>query len=521
MWLNSLMFRRQFKNYEYAILGLLIMGFLVLVSQLLGTGITPGDDNYFAVDRFRRQGLLDSSLSQAIGQGRFYYIFTMTLTQLLYLDSQYLFLTFAKIATNLFLFYSLFQFMRELFGFRLAAITGFVTIALLDTYGAAVNPFFAWPLMYGLGAALQIFSFWLYTKACKQQTSFFSAYVFYLASLIFYEPMLFYCLGYLCIYYYFNSDNLNYKFFGSWLKKLLIKNQGLFCVLICYLVTYYVFRYFNPSAYEGSKELTFDDLVVTAKTIIKFSLSGVYSKFEHVNTNLIRPILVTAVVCFGIFLTFLKINEQHVSKLTFKQVVKIILVISFFVFSPNFLFGFVEKYRNMVKYSQYYVASYYSAFAIIILVSLLVGFIFEFFIKNGKIKRILFSFFVAGFFGFYTFLNVSQSDEIHQRFRYLGLRWPLIKESLNELQSQQVAFNKICVNNFIFSPEDTYNYWPLYLSDYYGKKIEILTNVTKDVGCDIYLNFSVLPNTETATISLQTLDGKTKVYKEAKLGFLN
>ncbi len=480
-----------FKSEEFVIYSLFLIASWILISQLWGTGIQPGDDAYFAVDRFRRGGILESSLAQSIGQGRFYYLITMTLTQLLYLDDSMVVQNLFKMLADLFVFYSFFRLTKELFGLQTAAFTGLIGIAIFDTYGAAVNPFLAWPMMYGLGAGIQLFSFWLYAKACKNKSSFFSAYSFYFISLIFYEPMVFYSVGYLFIYYFFRSDEIKEFGFISWIKKAFYKNYGLIIALGLYFSAYLIFRYFYPSQYDGNKELTLDSASRIFKTILDFSFGGAKWLLDYNFVDVYRSLALTSIVVFGFIYAFKKLNSQNFRVKDVWHLFKVILVLVFFILCPNFLYGFIEKYRQWVVYSPYYVSSFYSVFAIIMLLGVLTTFLWNSIINQNKYVKnlVIVVFVIIG--GIFTFSNISQASAIHLQFRLHGLRWPLIKKTLNELGEHSIPFNTICSNSFVLSPEDTYNYWPLYLSNFYDKKINFQKVQTDNSNCDIYVDYLI------------------------------
>ena len=453
-----------------AYVGLLIV-FGALLSRLWGNGFTSGDEGFTATARFRFGGVWEAAVAMATQHGRFYHLVVYPIAQLPYVFDSLAVVNGARIVSSALPFLGFFGFVRELAGRRTALIAGFTVVGLLDTVGGSYNPFHGLPLWFNTGAFLVIASLWLYLRQLRRGGSLHGAYAVFFLSLLFYEINIFYAAAFPLLHHMEPSKPAG----------LIRANAGWVVALALYFALYWGFRTAYPGSYEGSKELTIGAWRDVTRTIWNFSVNGFFLRwyspaYAGISLSAASYTLVWAV---GLVLSF------RVADLTDKQSPARAWAMTAaampFVFVPNLLFGFVERYRTWVQAEPYYLGSFSSAFALG-LVAALVACGLERSARAKAIKTIIALLILP--IGLIVYGNQVHSLDFYNESRRDADRWKAAAEVARKIRTGEIGGRSLCTSTFL-KREDPYDYWSAYLTRHSGQPVKLRFGDAP--GCDAKL----------------------------------
>lgn len=454
-----------------------------IISQLLGIAFTGGDDVFIAVDYLEKDGMINAAIKQAIGQGRFFAIFTYYLAELTFYFgfevTNFFKILFASL--SIYLYYIL---IKKVTNKSFSLFNIIIFVMFFDWYGGDFNPYHNVTQWYNLGFIFLLISFICFINDIKNdKSSIYPAFFFFL-SISFYEIFILYFVAFV---FYLICKN----FFT---KKNLIKHfpKLLFSISI-YLFLYVSFRLKYPSLYEGNKGLYFGDAFNSIFTIIRLSVLGVGAKYisYYSSATIIKSFLLST---FSICIFFYFVSKNKIqSKLNFKTLFFLFIL----VIIPNILFGFIQKYHSWFGY---YVGSYFSSFVIIPIVAS-----YFLWIKDTNKSIFILSSFFLYVVSVLIFLNYFERFD---KFKVDRLKWNLIDKLINEKELKLTNKTLICTDNF-FDRKSSYNvypYWDKYIYSKIKIKPKIVYNsmfdkkdeshwpgyISEGCECDYFLNFQRL-----------------------------
>jgi hypothetical protein len=486
------------KYFLYAILMTLV---IIILFQLWGRAIRGADDPAIALDSLRQGGIWLASYHQAVSQGRFSYILTYFLTQLPYQSNDFVLLNLTLITTNLMIFILFYRFLSSLWGRSFAFLNCFIALVLFNWVGGEFNLFHGSPLWCSVGFIFLLLSLTRFNEQCKKRNDqFLLAFFLFFLCTLFYEPFLFYAAIFPIIYFSHNDLNLNKNNFFIFSREFLYRFRFLFLSICIYLICYFGFRLFFPSTYEGTKELHFNSLERTWKTIRRFSFGGVYFSGPYFfgGFMLISGIM-TALTTIGLGIVFYlnKISPPEIKKIKIKNVFLTFVSVGLYVFFPNLLYGFIEKYHTWSDIDPYYVGSYLSVFAVTIFVSLAISMLINH-LRNTYVKVVAYLLIVAGvgFLGFGNFINAQRVfyfDRIHAH------KWPMMIQLLEQASSAIEVNSVLCTTTLMRSFEsfNIYDYWSQYISMKLGKEVKLKIKPPDDPECTWVVDYEAVPYTIT------------------------
>ena len=322
--------------------------------NFLDIAFTGGDDPFISLSHLDHDGILNSSIKQSQGQGRFYYIITWSLTQLSYYFG-FEIASYIKIITSFILLFIYFIFIKKLFGASFSVLNFFITLLIFDWWGGDFNIMHNSPLWYSLGTIFLILSFIKFLNESYSNSKYFPlTTIFFSLSILFYEIFILFSIIYPIWFYLKGEYSFNLKSF----YKILSTFRSIFIICFLYLLIYVLYRYYYPSQYVGNQSLYFGDLTNTLFTIFRMTFIGLGFKYWNSFTYLtiFKSITLSAIISYSTFLFLKKNNQIH----SF-EIKKIILFI-FCAILPNILIGFSKKYH--VWYGPYVGSSISALFLI-------------------------------------------------------------------------------------------------------------------------------------------------------------
>ncbi len=349
---------------------------------------------------------------------------------------------------------------------------------------------------------LLFFSLISYVKylECKRKRYILLSCVSYTCTLFTYEIFILYFPIYILLAIADTKFDLNFKV-------LFNKTKYLILIIIFYLITYLLIRYFTPFNYVGvtiSKKL---DISAILKTIWQFSISSLpmymfYFDNWAINMNIFnnsmflkgllfdfQPIWILKFI--AVFFLILYILKKTSYKFSLKHYFINLLIGLFYFFLPPLLLSLTSHYQNIVKNHIFLSepVTVFSFFAFIFIITNLILLLCDYI--PYKVIKELFIIFLAcgiGLVGIVVdFSNYSYSKS-QQLSRY---KW----ETLNRFITTN-TFNKLPNNVTILSPTlfdsigtvviTDNNYWSNYIYLKTNKKVHIVKKLEKNKKADAY-----------------------------------
>ena len=474
-----------------------ISGFIFFIFfHFFGIAFTGGDDPFIAMDYLSKGGLWNAAVSQGLGQGRVFAVFTYFLAELSF-KLGFEWTNLFKIISSSFVLIFYFILIKKIFSTNFSILNIIVFLLIFDWYGGDFNPIHNVTQWYSIGFNFLLGSLIVFINELENNKKFIFSAILFFCALVFYEII----LGYVIIFpiLYLLKDPKAFR-----LKNLLFKFHYFILAVGCYLSIYILFRVYFPSEYIGNKQFFFGDLFNSFFTIIRMSLLGIgfkyWDQFSLIN---IGKALFSSTLCIVLLIVFFKRNEFE-SFIKNHKSIKVNAKLLFMllpVVIPNILFGFIEKYHTWYGY---YVGSFFSAFAIVPLITYLLLLIRNNFTKGFYISIFLLFVCANGIYvNYFTKLDEFKVDRE---------KWALMDEIILQSKSDLKNNDLICSDN-LFKRKSSYNVYP-YWDNYIFSKIQIKPSVVFQVEkgkikerewpgvisngceCDWNLNFQSLPNSK-------------------------
>jgi hypothetical protein len=457
----------------YLLLPFFLMLCFYLLSRFWGTAITCWDDAFTYSARYRFGSVWNASWAMASSQARFYDLFIYTMAQIPHLFNNLEIYNSFRIISSLMPIIAFCLFIKTTFNLRTALFMTILLMGLLET-GYSFNPFHALPLWFGLGLAFILFSmmfYWNYLQH-NSKSMLTQSIIFYFLSMLTYEPFLFYGIAFFIMVAWDNALVTQFSF-----RKLLDTLLKLTPMIICaitYVILYWVFKTGYPSEYEGIK-LSFGAKSSMITTVIRLSISGLNwsgpfflampLQYQRI---LMMPLALS--VGIGIITTYILIHLKKNEELS-RKIFLFGLIGMLFMFLPNLLYAFSAKYRDQRAFPLYYLATFYSGFAMVPALSALMLSMVSF---MERFKLGLYTAVALGCLtGIFSYANLSESDHIYANHRLESGKWViadrLIKDSTLE-NKIKMYFPQI-IN---FKSPDPYDYWSYYFSNQTGHQLAVI-----------------------------------------------
>jgi len=470
--------------------------FLVLC-QHWGLSFTNADDPWIS------QLGIQGSISEAKRQGRFWLIPITLLMQIPYLFDSWAIVNITKIAVNGFTLLSFVLFCSKLGNKHTGILIGLVWLALIDISPSNYSPIHGYLLMFNLQFAFLFMSLYSFIHLLERNDPtkiIVTPYLLFAFAILAYEPMFFYSMAFPALYLYKQNQepNITLKFsFSAHVRKFLSKNFTLVIVLILYVLIFFGFR----KVYETPTIRGIDlggNLIEALSTIYRFSIYGFHIQLKPFNGSILEVYSRTTIffstayavlISLGLFFILPRIKDELVPSTLYQK--RSLLVLGFFIFSPNILFGLVEGYRKWAANDPHYVGNYFSSFPLAIAIALLLIYLVGG--KKSQHEKILFLLILSVFFisSFNNYLRWGNLAEINRRGTIL---WEKTLKQLNQESFDPHRQNLLCAINapkqYITGDDQ---YWSKYLSQKYSTDILYSSNKVSTASCDLVLNFNKIP----------------------------
>lgn len=472
---------------------LVLFALALLLGQHWGMMLSNSDDPSII------RSTWDMNLQTASVQGRFWLIPINTLAAMPYRLGSWEAANAIKFLVNGSVFLSFVFFCVCLVNLPTGLFAGLVWLALIDVSPGYYSPFHGYLMMFNLQFAVMFMSFVWYLKILdgdRSKRTIIGPYVLFSFSLLAYEPMLFYAGVYpaLFLFRYFSESRSHLQLRDWWQLLLLFlrRNWMLFLVVAAYIVTYFIYRRFQPTFGRGLDSS--GSAIDIAITVYKFSVNGFHFQikaltnyFEGISAphNLVLAIVYATCIFVACYLLLPTIRDKKYPNLLCKKWSLAVLI--FYVFCPNFLHGFVEGYRQWAAEDPHYVGNYFSAFPLAIVVSLgvlsLVGG------RKAMQEKVLF-FLVLSVLATSACDNYLRWGNLAETNRLDSKLWV---QAIADLHKQSLTANGTTVVCGVHAPEKVSGdevYWSGYLSELLGKSITYRYKNLSSVPCDIRLDFN-------------------------------
>ena len=471
--------------------------FLVLMPHW-GMTFTNPDDPVIAQMGYSK-GILQGSIENARVQGRFWLIPILSIAQLPHLLDSWIFVNSLKIIVNGLVFLSFILFCTKLTNKFTGILIGMIWLALIDINSSDFSPIHGYLLMFNLQFLILFLSFYLFLVKLENPSNssqIVMPYLLFAFSLLAYEPMLFYSFVFPALYLYQRkkTDGSNYK--PNLLihtKKFLAQNLTLVAVVLLYIILYFSFRKLYATSTRGID--SFGNLYDVIRTIFNFSIHGlhvlakpfsVYILNLNTPTNIFLAVTFAGLLLLGMALIIPRIENNLSPSYLYNK--SSLLILGFFIFSPNILFGFVETYRRWASSDPHYVGNYFSSFPLAMAITLFVLYLVGG--QKSKHEKALF-FIILYVFFFSASDNYLRWSQLADTNREASILWNKAIISLKQHPFDPNKQSSICTNN---APKThiTGNdkYWSQYLSKELSRNIIYESNRTSNNSCDVTLEFN-------------------------------
>ena len=410
----------------------------------------------------RWPAIVRASWVSAVYQGRFYQVFAYTLAQVPYSFDSIPIANSFRIGSVAFVFCCFALMLKGLLkDFRLSLFFVLLSIALLQT-GYAYNPFHALPLWFNLGAGLLFLAFFFFNESLSRKSRFLNAAaaVMYCGALLLYESFLCYGFLFFALSYVRSVENLPMR--RLW--RSLLGMSWIIAVTMAYLGCYFTFSAAHPTTYAGR---SFSPAAPSAVlyTIFQFSISGLnFHSLLHANLQWSLKAAVMAVLVFTISFDGLR---RYSPVLSGRCLTALAAWSVAGMCAPNVLYGFSERYRHWaLAYNNYYLGSFYSAFA----EAVLVGTLGLLAVKLSGFLRVKTAgvIGVAAIFSMAAYANIRDGDRLFAVHRENREYWRLVDSLVSDGKSGVTGPSAVIVapvlQNLPYLDAASYDYWSFYFT---------------------------------------------------------
>jgi hypothetical protein len=443
---------------------------------------------------------IQGSLDVAKSQGRFWLVPITLLTQVPYLLDSWAVVNVIKILVNGLTLFSFVLFCSKLTNKHTGILMGLVWLALIDISPSNYSPIHGFLLMFNLQFAFLFMSFYTFLDLQGKNDPariIVTPYLLFAFALLSYEPMFFYSMVFPALYLYKKNQDPNiagkYSLYSEG-KKFLSKNFTLVIVLALYVIFFFGFRKVYETTTIRSID-TGDNLFEILKTIYSFSIHGFHFQLKpftgailetYTSTNIFLSAVYAGLIALGLFLIIPRINEEAVPSVLYRK--KSLVVLGFFIFSPNILLGLVEGYRKWAAYDPHYVGNYFSSFPLAMAVALLLIYLVGG--DKARHEKILFILVLYVFFSS-AFDNYARWGKMAEINRNGSVLW---QKAILKMEHQTFKHNGQTLLCGINAPKQYITgddkYWSQYLSNKFSSDILYVSNKITTTSCDVTLDFS-------------------------------
>lgn len=512
---------------------LAIIMFATLCSYLLSSAYTSGDDGYTTMAALDTPSLWHSANQMAQFEGRFYQIFFFYLAMIPFVFKSLAIINLFRVYTFIVFFIGFVSLCREVFGWRGACGCAVIFLCLFDTVGGSYNAFHGLPMWFGFGYGLLLFSLSMHIRASRNGMTSTVAFALFGISLLTYEIILLYLPIFIfCTIYYQSREPSGQNESGiAMIRRALLANAqaALYCFI--YLVCYIGFRHFHPGTYTGAEGLSIASPSSVLKPILEFSWHSLYWHFSSTGSQAISSRALLYATCGLLALTlsmFGAASDKPTPKETsthplLMRVLAVSCIFSY-VFIPNILFGFTNRYRIWAGDGvEVYLGSELSAVALTILLYLFIRLLWRL-LTPSVFGRFVGTAFVFSLFVF-SYANAKNAENFFAQSSEMSIRWPVanwVSEKLKDipLTGASPTF-KLCEAGFTHNNElhtyfrnpdmlaDVDIFWSHYFSRETSRNIGIVNDSTNSQHeCDARLQFSYLQHS-----AILSVPGTGKVWR--------
>lgn len=451
-----------------------------LLSLLWGVPFTCPDDMAIAASSYLQGGIWQASQQITFQTGRFYQIVYFSLTQIPYIFDSILYTIILRIVSAAIPIIAFFVFLTVIFKSRPIAFFGVAVLAALVEATSAYNSFHALPFWFNFAFGLMLFSFALFQVAEEKSSSkmrLASFLVFFLAMLS-YELFPLYGIGFLFLALanrHRAGDSLSF-----W-RALSKKFAPLAVIYVFYLALYVGFKQYVGVVYEGTV-LAWDSPMRILRAIGIFSFGGfnffewLLIDFTHLKLKHSLPGLVFLAVGFAF--TKYALDGRRTFRITWSQ----IAIFLPFVFLPNILYGFVERYRDWAEGSRIYLGNYYSAFALATIFALLVVKIGQLVGQSGsRLSMLAFRLVVPVLLTVVALGAIKKNSDFFDIVRGYSSHWKIVDSLIERGKLSEVKDGDVIVLNSLLTfpvmSNESYPYWQVYIGKRLGRHFRTVHEV--------------------------------------------
>ena len=528
------------------ILFLCILLCILVFFPITQTGFTTSDDTILAIGALKNDDtkLAIGNLNNAsIRQGRIGVIPMMFLTKLPYLiDNEIYFQTIRTVSLLLTITTFAFCVFYLLNSYSIAILSTIFSLGFLqNTWEHNLITSYPFSLQCNLQfffISLIVFKKYLLSK--KIMYGILSAAFYFCA--MFYELFILYFPFFLAIQC--QNYNRNGKpFSGKRVREILYESAPVIIAIVIYLILYAVWRYLLASSHGYT--LLLNSPIRTAFTVFQLSISSLpgYYFFSEFGSQIffgfnypfsisgfIDQVRVEWIVkaCLIFWSTMVLLYRVADENLRTKSVLYSLLLCISAIFLPNILLGFTSKYQSWVFSGgvKGYTTTYYSFFATVCALALLVTYILQFVKRrhNARIAIVLFFAITASCFSYFTdYYNffVAQDQKLSH------IKWKIVDKFLQTPQFEMIPDGSVIYAPTLYEHRGIVEiypgYWAAYVNRKTGKNLKILErlseNEIKNTGHIYFLKFQQEPHTENQFLVFGKMETMVAIYNEIPIGY--
>ena len=489
------------KNYILFYLSFIIIAILTFF-PFFSTGFGNADDvqNYMIA----QQGQIIHNASYAANaSGRFYYLLVYYVEELPYLIDNFFVIKLFQLVPILIGVVLFAKILYDLTKSKELAFLYFLIFMIITQISGNTSLFLTYPFYFAFSFDLLLLSFILLLKHLYNQKRWILilSSLLFAAGLLFYESYLLYSLVFAVVILSYDLKKGEVLFTGF--KKALLHFLPFFIVMLLYLVTYFVYRIYHPSQYDGSSFATGG---ITIGSFFKVLWNLSYTAFPLTVWDTSREIFMRKSELIGGFRPVVLDVMIHgriewlvkgilvatcgYKLLTTQSSVKHKFLLSglaisvLLIFMPHIPLALTPKYNFYVKFGMIgYIPTFFSLFGVVFLLSVITGYLTGFLSKYKLINRLLSIFIITGFF-ICSYLTDFTNYTIAKDVRSANLRFyameDLIKiDKFKAIPAGSNIFAKDLYNNPSYSArnltEQSFN-WSYFI----GMKTGVYHNITRD-----------------------------------------
>jgi hypothetical protein len=410
----------------FVALGFASLLVLILCARLLFSAYTSGDDGYTSMAAAHPAGIWAATVEMAKFQGRFYQMIYYPLALIPFVGDNIVVANLFKIYTFLFFMVGLWWFTSAMFqrwgGLACVAIF----LCGFDTVGGSYNPFHGLPLWFALGFGFLLFACGYHWRASAMHTISRGSWICYSAALLSYEIVILYLPLLAYIAYLHESRGPQSKHRISRIPASFASIRPHILCTAAYLCLYVSYRALFPGTYSGASGLSLAPLSQMLAPVLAFSLHGFHWGYGMRGTASasVESLIYASAGVGALLITLLadRSRSEHLASSRPSTWLSAAVLVGY-IFIPNVLFGFTERYRIWAGDGvQFYLGSIYSAAALTVLSFLVLRWLAARFRLESTLHvavglTLLFGLFLS------TYTNSRNSEAFFDQSALMKQRW--------------------------------------------------------------------------------------------------